>query len=181
MPGNHRRHTADGALHLGIAQGVARVQLLRTGLGKGRLGLEQRIAHSLYADVAHHVSLMQLRLVVIVHAGRGQTGLGTLAGGDGHLKGSAVGHLIDDEQRLPLAHRSTLAGEDAGDAARHLRAHLHYLPAGEAGAVLAAEGHVLAANHHGAVLGLVVFSLLTLASATAGEEQTGRHNDTRYG
>ena len=91
---------------------------------------------------------LQPRLILIVHACRGKSGFGTLAGCYGHLQGSTIGHLVDHEQRLPLPDRFALVGQDASDATRHLRTYLHNLTSRESCTVLAFERHVLATYHH---------------------------------
>ena len=85
MPGNHRGNTADGTFHLGVRQTIAGVALLSTGLSQGSLCFKQGIAHGLYRHVANDQAFLQALLVFVVHACRGEFGLGAPAGGDSHL------------------------------------------------------------------------------------------------
>ena len=171
MPGYHRRHTVNGTLHLGIAQVVAGVGLLGFGLSQCGFGFEQGVAHRLNRYVTHHVALLQARLILIVHAGCGQTGLRTLTGSYGYLEGSTIGHLVDDEQRLSATDGLTFGCQDTGDAAGDLRTDFYNLTARESGAVLSGERHVLLAHHHRLVL-CCVGCLLFLIAAGNGQ-QTG--------
>ena len=174
MPGNHRCHATHGTLHLGIAQVVAGVHLLGLGLCQGSLSLQQGVLHGLHRHVGHHATFLQQPLVVVVHLGCCQTGLGTLTSSHRHLKGCAIGHLVDDKQRLPFLHGLALARQDAGDAARHLRTHLYNLLTRQTRRVLSLEHHIFLAHHHGLVVSSLLLSLLLLL-ATRG---TQRHSHT---
>ena len=125
----------------------------------------------MYRDIAYHVALLQTRLVFVVHLRRGQSCLRTLTGSYSDLEGSAIRHLIDDEQGLSFAHGLTFGCQDAGDAAGNLGTNLDNLTAREAGTVLAGERHVLLAHHHCLVLGCV--GGLLLLTAAGNGQQTG--------
>lgn len=125
--------------------------------------------HGLYGDVAHHVALLQTRLVFVVHACRCQSCLRTLTSGHGYLEGCSIGNLVDDEQCLSASHGLTFGRQDAGNAARDLWTDFNNLTSCQASAVLAVERHIFLAHHHCFVLGCIG-CLLFLTAAGNGQQ-----------
>ena len=138
----HIRHAVHGALHFRIGEVVAGGGLLGLGLCQGGFGFQQGVLGRLQVEGRHHLIIIERLLAVHRHTGGGHGGFGTLHVGFGGLQGRPIGHLVDDEQRLPFTHRGALVDAYLGDDAAHLRTYLHALPALHGGGVLARQGAV---------------------------------------
>ena len=149
MIGNHRRRAVHRTLHLGVAQAVAGVEFLGLGLRQGCLGLVQRIERSLNGIVGNHLSGLQFAAALIFHPCRGKFGLGSLHIGTGHLQGSPVGCLVDNEQRLTFSHLLSLVDANAGNRAADLRTYFHNLPTRKTCCIGRHERLVAARHLHG--------------------------------
>ena len=156
--------TPSEGLHYCIAEIVAGIHHLRFALGYLCLGRKQAVVCCLQVEFAYHLLVEQALAAVIVELGCGFLCLCGLEGGFGSAKCSFVGHLVYDEQGLPLAYCLSFGHTELLQLATHLRIYLDILLSSDGGSVLAVDSKVLWLHDHRFVYGRWHLSLLLAAA-----------------